>query len=125
MHPKSPKWLDDIADACAFVLEIAANVTVVDYASDRRLRQAVERNFQIIGEALRRLERTDPASAARISDYRAVIGLRNRLVHNYDDIDNEEVWEIIQHFLPVLRRETELLVQEAEDGWSASESAPD
>jgi uncharacterized protein with HEPN domain len=91
MHPKSPKWLDDIADACAFVLEITANVTVVDYASDRRLRQAAERNFQIIGEALRRLERTDPASAARIPDYRAVIGLRNRLVHNYDDIDNEEV----------------------------------
>jgi uncharacterized protein with HEPN domain len=98
---------------------------VVHYASDRRLRQTVERNFRIIGEALRRLERTDPASAARIADYRAVIGLRNRLVHNYVDIDNEEVWDIIQQFLPVLRRETELLVQEAEDGWSASASGPD
>jgi uncharacterized protein with HEPN domain len=112
-----------MGDACAFVLEITANITVADYASDRRLRQSVERNFQIIGEALRRLERTDPATAARISEYRSVIGLRNRLVHNYDDIDNEEVWEIIQHFLPVLRRETELLVQEAEDDWSVSESA--
>src|SRR5688572_2399150 len=118
MHPKSPKWLDDMADACAFVLEITANVTMLDYASDRSLRQTVERNFQIIGEALRRLERSDPTTAARISDYRAVIGLRNRLVHNYDDIDNEEVWQIIQHFLPILRRETELLVQEAEDNWS-------
>ena len=125
MHPKSPKWLDDIADACAFVIEITANVTVADYASDRRLLYAVERNFQIVGKVLRRLERTDPATAARISDYRAVIGLRNRLVHNYDDIDNQEVWEILQHFLPVLRRETEHLVQEAEDEWSASKSATD
>jgi uncharacterized protein with HEPN domain len=89
----------------------------------KRRTYLVERNFQIIGEALRRLERSDPTTAARISDYRAVIGLRNRLVHNYDDIDNEEVWQIIQHFLPILRRETELLVQEAEDDWSASESA--
>jgi hypothetical protein len=43
MHPKSPKWLDDMADACAFVLEITANVTMLDYASDRSLRQTVER----------------------------------------------------------------------------------
>jgi uncharacterized protein with HEPN domain len=78
MHPKSPKWLDDIADASAFVMEITANASADDLLSDRRLRQVVERNFQIMGEALRRLERTDPATAARISDYRAVIGLRNR-----------------------------------------------
>jgi uncharacterized protein with HEPN domain len=101
-------------DASAFVMEITANASAGDLLSDRRLRQVVERNFQIMGEALRHLERTDPATAARISDYRAVIGLRNRLVHEYDEIDNAQVWEIIQGFLPVLHRETSLLLREAE-----------
>jgi uncharacterized protein with HEPN domain len=69
MHPKSPKWVD-IADACAFVIEITAGSTVADFASDRLLRQAIERNFEIMGEALLRIERTDPATAARMADFR-------------------------------------------------------
>jgi uncharacterized protein with HEPN domain len=114
MHPKSPKWLDDIADAAGFVVEITTNQSLRDYESDRRLRQVVERNFEIMGEALRRLERTDPATAARISAYRPVIDLRNRLAHQYDDIDNETIWDIIQRFLPTLHEETAKLVAEAE-----------
>jgi uncharacterized protein with HEPN domain len=114
MQPKSPKWLDDIADACRFILESAADATLADYESDRLLRQAIERNLEIIGEALLRLERTDPETAARLSDVRKVIGLRNRLAHAYGDTDNHIVWKTICEFLPVLRRETEALVREAE-----------
>lgn len=116
MDPKSPKLLDDIADACGFIVEITSNLTEALYASDRLRRQSVERNFEIMGEALRRLEKTDPTTAARISDYRAVIGLRNRLVHGYNDIDDGRVWEIIQHFLPVLRHEALGLLAKADRG---------
>ena len=115
MDPKSPKLLDDIIDACAFVGEATANTTLTDYAGNRLLRHAIERNFEIIGEALLRLERTDPATAARIAEYRAVIGLRNRLVHGYDSINSARVWEIVQVFLPELRREVDQLLQEAEE----------
>ncbi|MGH2614149.1 MAG: HepT-like ribonuclease domain-containing protein [Thermomicrobiales bacterium] len=114
MHPKSPKWLDDIADACAFIAQITANATAADYDADRLLRHAVERNFEIIGEALRRLERTDPLTAARISGYRAAGDFRNRLAHQYDDVDNAQVWEIVQDIVPVVYREAEQLLREAE-----------
>lgn len=79
------------------------------------MRYAIERNFEIIGEALLRLERTDPATAARIPDYRAVIGLRNRLAHGYDSINSERVWEIVQDFLPNLRSEVDQLLREVEE----------
>lgn len=115
MDPKSPKLLHDIATACAFVATSTARVTAADYASNQLLRQAIERNFEIMGEALLRLERTDPATAGRISDYRAVIGLRNRLVHGYDRINNARVWEIVRNFLPTLHREVDELLREAEN----------
>lgn len=113
MHPKSPKWLDDIAHSCTYIAEATGGASEVDYRRNRPMRQIVERNFEIIGEALLRLERTDPETASRISDYREIIGFRNRLAHNYDDIDNPQVWDIIQNFLPNLRAEVEVLLEEA------------
>jgi uncharacterized protein with HEPN domain len=114
MHPKSPKWLDDIADASGFILQVTAGVSLADYQADRVLRAVVERNFEIVGEAILRLERTDPATVRRISDYRRIIGLRNRLVHGYDAIDHRLIWEIIHQFLPVLKAEVGELLREAE-----------
>jgi uncharacterized protein with HEPN domain len=60
MHPKAPKLLEDIRDAPAFVLEAAKGRTIDDYRRDRLLRQASERNFEIIGEAVNRIARLAP-----------------------------------------------------------------
>ena len=80
MHPKSPRWLNDIATRCAFIQEVTADRSLADYEADQLLRAGIERTFEVIGEALLRIERTDPATTARITDYRRVIGFRNRLV---------------------------------------------
>ena len=114
MHPKSPQWLDDIATRCRFIREVTSDRSLVDYEADLLLRSGIERTFEVIGEALLRIERNDPATAARITDYRRIIGFRNRLVHGYDVIDNAQVWEIIQRFVPVLHNEVEQLLGEAE-----------
>jgi uncharacterized protein with HEPN domain len=58
MQPKTPKHLEDIHDAAAFILEVTAGKTLEAYRADRLLRQAVERNFEIIGEAVNRLAHT-------------------------------------------------------------------
>jgi uncharacterized protein with HEPN domain len=105
MHPKSLTLLDDIAEAAAFIVTHTASVSFVDYRSDRLLRSAVERNFEIIGEALLRLEHLDRSTAGRIKDHGKIIGFRNRLVHGYDAIDQTVVWTVIESSLPLLDAE--------------------
>ena len=64
MQPDSPKYLGDIRDAAAFVLEETRESDLQHYLENRLLRQAVERNFEIIGEALNRLRRADSTRPA-------------------------------------------------------------
>jgi uncharacterized protein with HEPN domain len=68
--------------------------------------------FEIIGEALARLERSDRDLIEAIPDYRQIIGFRNRIAHGYDDIRDEQVWEIIHTFLPQLKATVERLLHD-------------
>ena len=60
MHPRAPKLLEDIRNAADFVKTATEGVALHQFTQNRMLRQAVERNFEIIGEAMRRLEKVDP-----------------------------------------------------------------
>ena len=102
MQPDSPKYLEDIRDAAAFVLEETQESDLQHYLENRLLRQAVERNFEIIGEALNRLRRADPETADRIGETPRIIAFRNILAHGYDTIDHEIVWHLIRQDLPDL-----------------------
>ncbi len=66
MQPRSPKLLEDIRDASTFIRAVTAAETLATYDTNRLLRQAVERNFEIIGEVMRRLDHHDPETARRI-----------------------------------------------------------
>jgi len=74
------------------------------------LRDAIRWNFCLIGEALTQLNKLDPSTAQRITDYRKIIGLRNQLIHGYDGIDDIITWKIITKNLPTLRQELEQLL---------------
>ncbi|MCY2954395.1 MAG: DUF86 domain-containing protein [Planctomycetota bacterium] len=115
MKLQSKKYLLDIARACRLITEFTARKSQADYGTDVYLRSAVERQFQIAGEALVRLLNTDPGSAARITDYRSIIDFRNIVVHGYDALRAETVWDIIQVNVPVLLREAESLLAEPDD----------
>jgi uncharacterized protein with HEPN domain len=101
MQPKTPGWLWDIADSAQFISDELDGATFEEYQRDRRLRLAVERSFEIIGEA------------ARLPELAQLISFRNVLAHGYDTIDDEKVWSIIQHSLPVLQAEVDALLREA------------
>ncbi len=114
MLPTSLTLLEEIDGRCAYILRSTRGRTVDDYEVDETLRLAVERSFEIIGEALLRLERRDPAVIERITEPRQVIAFRNRLAHGYDVIDNAAVWAIINTTLPRLHAEVRTLLAEEE-----------
>ena len=115
MRLKSLKLLADIRQAADLIRHFTANRNLKDYTSDALLRSGVERQFEIIGEALNRLARSDPAAASRIGDYQQIIAFRNILVHGYDVVDDHVVWEAAQNKLPALHHKVQALLAQ-EDG---------
>jgi uncharacterized protein with HEPN domain len=115
MQRKTPKLLTDISDSASFILECARGRTIDDYRNNRQMRQAVERNFEIIGEAVNRLSRLDPDTTARISDISRIVSFRNVLIHGYDLVDDAQVWAVISSSLPVLLREVSAILTETDE----------
>jgi uncharacterized protein with HEPN domain len=110
MGPKTPKLLEDIREAAAFVRQVTQDRSLDEYLGDRLTRQAVERNLEIIGEAIGRLAKIDAATASKITQHAQIIAFRNVLIHGYDLIDQAQVWNVIRFDLPKLEAEvTELL----------------
>lgn len=113
MQPESPALIWDARKAAGLITEFVVNRTWEEYQGDPMLRSAVERQFQIIGEALNRLSRLDPVTAERIPDLRRIVAFRNVLVHGYAVIDDELVWEVATTRVVGLVRELEELLGEA------------
>ena len=88
MRLEAKKYLFDIRSAADRLAEFLAGKTFADYQRDAMLRAAVERQFEIIGEAVSQLARFDEELAARFTNFRRIVAFRNILIHGYAD-----VWE--------------------------------
>jgi len=87
--PRDPRaWLSDIVTACDLIVEFTVRRTFQDYLTDALLRSGVERQLEIIGEALRVAVRHRPGFEAHITDVAAIIAFRNQLTHAYSAIDD-------------------------------------
>lgn len=87
-----------------------------DYESDQMLRDAVERQFLILGEAFHRLRAHDDDTAAQIADLPNIIGFRNVVVHGYDSIDDRLVWNNATTLLQPLIETLENLLGQVTSG---------
>jgi uncharacterized protein with HEPN domain len=81
MRLEARKYLYDVQQAAARISEFTSGKRFEDYQSEAMLRAAVERQFEIIGEALVRLARLDENFVARISEHRRIVAFRNILIH--------------------------------------------
>ena len=80
------------------------------YKKDILLRRATERNLEIIGEAMSRIQKEDPDY--NIEHARRIIGLRNQIIHGYDSVSDENIWGIVMNHLPNLKFEVDHLIRE-------------
>ena len=102
MRLESKKILEDIRLAAANIQNFTTNVTYDLYSSNEMIQSAVERQFEIIGEALNRLSKIDQDTLSKINHYQRIISFRNILIHAYDIIENMVVWDIIHDDVPEL-----------------------
>lgn len=80
----------------------------INFSKDTRTKRAVERNLEIIGEAVRRI--MDQDDSLGISSARRIVDTRNRIIHGYDMVSEEIIWGIIVNHLPILKSEVEKLL---------------
>jgi uncharacterized protein with HEPN domain len=111
---ESRKLLWDMQQAARAITSFVAGKAEADYLSDLMFRSAVERQFEIAGEAMARLAKRDIDTAKKVSEYRGIIGFRNQLIHGYDDIEHPISWGIVTTKLPILLAEVDALLATAE-----------
>ena len=97
-------YLWDIQEAALAIGRFTAGMDSSGFANNEVVRAAVERKFEIMGEALNQLSKIDPALAHRVPDFREIISFRNLLIHGYAVVDQDEVWDAVETSLPGLRK---------------------
>jgi uncharacterized protein with HEPN domain len=126
MHVDSPKLLWDAQQAVERIARFTDNKSsrftdnkssrftdnksFSEYEADELLRSAVERQFEIVGEAMNRLARVDPGVAAEIPELPRIVSFGNVLIHGYASVDHRLVWGVIEAHLDALRAALERLL---------------
>ncbi len=109
MNVEILKYLEDIHQSIKEIYEfIPVERNFILFQNDLKTRKAVERNLEIIGEAINRILKTQPDFP--ISDSRKIIDTRNRIIHGYDSVTADILWLIINRYLPVLEEEVNQLL---------------
>lgn len=109
MNIKIKVWLLDIQQAIEEIfLFIGEERNFITYQEDLKTKKAVERNLEIIGEAINRILKAD--SSIQIKNAKNIIGTRNRIIHSYDNISDEVIWTIVSRELPDLLEEVKSLI---------------
>jgi uncharacterized protein with HEPN domain len=105
MHSKLPKLLLDGINAIGLAQSFLDGVTLDQYCESSLIRSAVERQLEILGEACSRLSKLETASTLSITQLSFAIGLRNRIIHGYDAVDDDIVYATVLEDLPFLKSE--------------------
>lgn len=113
MDNRVKAWLEDIINCIDEIFEfLPSQRNFHEYQKDIKTKKAVERNIEIIGEAVNRISKHKKSNFT-IRNAQKIIGTRNRIAHEYDSISDEIIWAIVIRELPELKKEI-LLLKESE-----------
>lgn len=114
MDERILKWLYDIKLAVEEIELYFENEdkNFFEYKKNTMLKRAVERDLEIIGEAVNRIIKRDDSFIEKISNAKAIIGLRNQVIHTYDNVSDENIWSILINHLPKLMLDIDKLIAE-------------
>jgi uncharacterized protein with HEPN domain len=112
MHRDPRAFLWDVREAATQIQDFVAGMDASTYAANAMAQAAVERKFEVIGEALNQLTKLDAAMATRITDLPRIVAFRNQLIHGYASVNVSTVWTVAQTALPLLLAETNALLDE-------------
>ena len=115
MPVEARKYLFDAQQACELLQQFTIGKTFSEYSTDAMLRSAVERQFEIIGEALNQAVRVDASLSGCITNIGRIVAFRNRLIHAYSSIADEVVWGIVETSLSTLRYEIRTILDRQEE----------
>jgi uncharacterized protein with HEPN domain len=109
------KYLWDALQAAARLRAFSRDKSFTDYVSDEMLRSAVERQLEIIGEALNQLSKADPELALKVPELPRIVAFRNILIHSCATIDDAIVWSVLTEKLPALEVVLAALLEDAKE----------
>lgn len=104
------KYLHDINQSIESIQDfLGNNQNFDDYKSNKLLKRGIERELEIIGEAINKILKID--SEIEIPDSRRIVDLRNWIIHGYDKIDDVIIWGVILRDIPLLKIQVEKLIK--------------
>jgi len=110
MNDETRKNLIDVLQAAEEIENFVCGMDFKAYQNNPVTKRAVERDFEIIGEALNRIKHTDSELLREISEHERIIGFRNILIHGYDIVDEAIVWQAATNHLPILIRDVKQIL---------------
>ncbi len=113
MDERILKWLYDIKISIKEIDDFFKDEKkdFFEYKNNLMLKRAIERNLEIIGEAINRIITRDEKFTERISNAKGIIGWRNQVIHAYDNISDENIWSILTNHLPKLSIEIDAIIK--------------
>lgn len=97
-------YLLDIRRSCYKILKYTKNKTENEFIKDHLLSDAVEKNLLVIGEAATKISADFKKENVQI-DWKSIVGIRNKIIHEYFDINIDTIWLTVKKDIPILRRQ--------------------